>query len=478
MKKSILMTVAAALLGVSARAEVVLPEILSDDMVLQQQTEVCLWGKAMPNGKVTVAPSWTKTRYSATCGDDGKWEIKVATPAASYTPYTITVSDKESKVVVKDVLVGEVWYCSGQSNMEMPIRGWSCPTEECNHTIATAGQYKGLRVAMISKHAATEPREDVSAKWQRSTMDNAWAFSATAYFFARMLTEALDVPVGVIVASWGGSKVEGWLPNDIVESYGEWDLDREFEQAATVQQDWQWNNHTPCIMYNAMYYPLRKYTVKGFLWYQGESNVGHHEVYAERFATMANIWRENQGGEQKPVFLVEIAPWQYGDEISGALLRESQEHIPQILPNSGVVCTNDLVYPEEQYQIHPRMKRPVGERLAYWALNKAYGHSTVACQGPTYRSMEIKGNEIELCFDNAGDGVSSLGEAEGFEVAGEDKVFHPAKVRFSWDQYRAYVSSEEVPAPVAVRYCFRNFQIGNVFGMSGLPLVPFRTDNW
>lgn len=461
----------------AAEAKVWLPEILGDNMVLQQQTEVKLWGKAAPDSEVTVATSWDRHKSRIRSASDGSWEISVPTPAAGYEPQSLTISDKESSVTIKDILIGEVWYCSGQSNMEMPLGGfWNCPVEDANAAIATAGKYKGIRVVTIPKTAALEPKENVSAKWLKSTIGDAPQFSATAYFFARVLSGALDVPVGIIVCSWGGSKVEGWLPEDVVRGYGEFDFEKEYSQ--TVEYDWQWHYYTPCIMYNAMYHPIRKYTVKGFLWYQGESNVGRHNDYTGRFATMTDIWRQNQGGEEKPVFLVELAPYQYGDDISGPLFREMQHRIPATVRNCGVVCTNDLVYPDELQQIHPRMKKPVGERLAYMALNKAYGYQAVGCEGPSYRSMEVKGNVAELSFDNASEGFTPWNGLEGFEIAGEDRIFYPATAHLDTDKKTILVSAPEVPAPAAVRYCFHDFMPGNVIGMRSLPLVPFRTDCW
>lgn len=462
-----------------AQAKIWLPEIIGDNMVLQQETGVKLWGKAAAGSTVTVSPSWTDRKFTTKSGKDGSWEISVGTPSAGYTPQSIVISDKESSVTVNDVLIGEVWYCSGQSNMEMPLNGfWNCPVEGANRTIATASRYKGIRCVMIPKTASTTPRDDVQAKWMKSTIENAPWFSATAYYFAELLTEALDVPVGIIVCSWGGSKVEGWLPEETVRGYGEFDFEKEYSQAEKVEYDWQWNYYTPSIMYNAMYHPVRKYTVKGFLWYQGESNVGHHDTYPERFATLAELWRSNQGGEEKPIFLVELAPWAYGDDISGPLFREAQHRIPSIVPASGVVCTNDLVYPDEVTQIHPRLKKPVGERLAYMALNKAYGYQSIGCEGPSYRSMTVNGNVAEIFCDNASEGFTPWSSLIGFEIAGQDRVFYPAEAHIDTDKKTILVSSPEVQNPAAVRYCFHDFMVGNVIGMRSLPLVPFRTDSW
>ena len=231
-------------------------------------------------------------------------------------------------------------------------------------------------------------------------------------------------------------------------------------------------------MYNGMYYPIRNYTVRGFIWYQGEANVGKHDTYPERFRTLVNIWRENQGCES-PVYLAELAPWLYGgDGTSGARFREMQHNLAKQIPGCGVICTNDLVYPDEDTQIHPRNKKDVGERLAYLALNQTYKQDGVECRYPEYKSFKVEGDTVEVFFDNAEDGLSPWKGLEGFEVAGEDKVFHKAEAWVHTGNKSVYVRSSEVAAPVAVRYCFRDFQIGNLRSGRDLPVMPFRTDNW
>ena len=261
------------LLGlVNLRAEIKLPALVSDNMVLQQATKVRLWGNATPNSSLKVRSSWDNTEYTAQVNDQGRWEIWVQTPSASFEKQQLTLKNGQDKIVLHDLLIGEVWFGSGQSNMEMPLRGfWHCPIEGGNHAIATSGKYKNsIRYATIQRVGALEPKDyPVGGEWKVCDPRNAPEFGATAYFFATLLTEVLNVPVGIINCSWGGSTVEGWLPKDILRNYSDIDLSLagNDEKIHPMLQ--------PMIMYNGMLKPASKYTVRGFLWYQGESNVGH-----------------------------------------------------------------------------------------------------------------------------------------------------------------------------------------------------------
>ena len=455
-------------------AKITLPEIIGDNMVLQQDTKVRIWGKASAGKTVTITTSWSREKTKVTADGDGNWLALVQTPAASYTQHSMVISDGEA-VKLDNILIGEVWFCGGQSNMEMPLNGfWDCPIEGSNEEIATSGKRSGIRLVKIPKTGTLAPSETVEGKWELSNPQNTRRFSATAWYFARMLNEALDIPVGLVSCNWGGTRVESWLPEEIVRTYG--DIDYDSECCKKEQTWWHYSNVT--IMYNGMYYPIRNYTVKGFIWYQGESNVGKHDTYPDRFKTLVNLWRENQGSES-PVFLVELAPWLYGgDGTSGARFREMQHNLAREISNCGVICTNDLVYPDEDTQIHPRNKKDVGHRLAYLALNRTYGQTGIECQYPEYKSFTIDGDTAEVFFDNAEDGLSPWKGLEGFEVAGEDKVFHKAEARVHTGHKSVLVRSDEVASPVAVRYCFRDFQIGNLVSGRGLPVLPFRTDNW
>ena len=485
MRKFFVASLLWALALMQSQAEIRLPEIIGDNMVLQQQTSVNIWGTATPGSTILAVPQWNGKAYTCPADADGHWIISIDTPAAGLEPQTLEISEIRdgkkatskniiSSIRLENILIGEVWLCSGQSNMEMPLAGfWDCPVEDSAGEIALSGRMTGIRMATIPKTGALVPQNEVDGAWKTCSPENTALFSAAGYHFGRMLHEVLEIPVGIINCSWGGSTLEGWLPYGVAAGYDD------IECIAEAPEDGRWNAHTPCAMYNGMLYPLRNYTVKGFCWYQGESNVGRHDTYAERLQTMVSIWRELWGQGELPFYIVEIAPYLYGgDGTSGARLREAQFKAAREIPSSGIICTNDLVYPYEDVQIHPCRKKEVGQRLAYLALNRTYGYAGIECEGPVYREMKPEGDEILLFFDNDASGFSPWHDITGFEIAGEDRIFHPAEARVIPGKKCVAVKSSEVQSPVAVRYCFRDFCPGNLTGARNLPVYPFRTDNW
>ncbi len=477
MKKFLLISsLLSFIIGTNLEAKIVLPEILSDNMVLQQNTSVRFWGTSNKNEEIKVRPSWSKKTFKTKSNKDGKWIIEIPTPKASYTPYSITFSDGE-EVKLENILIGEVWFASGQSNMEMPLNGfWNCPIEDANETIATSKNWKGIRVATIEKNGQLEPVENVKGSWKISNPENAPLFTATGYYFAQMLNQTLDVPIGIINCSWGGTTVEGWLPRKIVETYPDIDLKKEIRKEEPY--DW-WHYLSPILMYNGMLKPLQNYTIKGFIWYQGESNIGRKDTYAERLKTMVELWRKEWKLGELPFYFVEIAPHDYNapNDTFAALLREQQFKAQSIIPNSAMISTNDLVDSYESDNIHPKKKKDVGKRLAYLALNNTYGIKEIKSIGPSYKAMEVNSNKIILSFNNAEDGFNRLDEMKGFEIAGKDKKFYPAEAKMI-NNNQIEVFSKKVTNPVAVRYGFKNYMPGNVKDLRELPLYPFRTDNW
>lgn len=455
------------------QAKVTLPSLISSHMIVQQRSEVTLWGQtSRSHQQVTVSASWSKDAVR-TCRSDagGRFSLTMSTPAAGYTPYTITFDDGE-KTVVSDVLAGEVWLASGQSNMEMPLKGYdNCPVEGNIDDILNAGSYKGIRFFAVPKAQNYEPQEACGGSWKPSSVENTPEFSATAWYFATSLSRVLNVPVGIVDCSYGGSRIESWMPREVLEGYPDINLSHEGIEKETAYK-------RPMLMYNAMFRPVRHYTFKGIIWYQGESNVGLQKDFVARLSRMVALWRDEMQQPGLPFYTVEIAPFQdYGT--SGPFLREAQHIAARTIPNAGIVSTSDLVKPWEAHQIHPCQKRQVGQRLSLLALHNTYGYTSLPCEGPVYRSMQIKGNRIELAFDNAGQGFSRISGFEGFEVAGADRVFHPADtVSLDWSTHHLIVGSTAVAAPVAVRYCFKDFSPGKLAGHYGLPVVPFRTDNW
>lgn len=463
--------------AVVVRAQLRVPQIIGSGMVLQQNSDVSIWGWADPGAEITLAASWSDEDVLTRTGADGRWLASVSTPPASDTPCRIMIGDGQTRLVFDDVLIGEVWFCSGQSNMEMPLEGyWNQPVEGSNGDIARAEALSQVRMATVSHVMASVPQEEVGGEWEVCTSETVPRFSATAFYFARMLREVLGVPVGIIHCSWGGSRIEGWMPRETVAEYADIDLR---DTTAASCADWL----RPTVMYNAMVRPLCNYTIRGFLWYQGCSNVGAHATYADRQAAMVAHWRELWGREELPFYFVEIAPYRYGEGDAGAYLREAQHRAAKLIPHCGIVSTADLVRPWEQDHIHPARKREVGERLACMALNRTYGRKGIACESPRFREMILSDDgSAVLAFDHAETGFSSQGPLngpfDGFEAAGADRIFRPAKAMLLSDEHRIRVSLPDGTPVVAVRCCFHDWAPAKVWNGRGLPLLPFRTDDW
>lgn len=473
MKRNFLLTMTLCF-AIGAGAKVKLPTLMGDNMVLQQQTEVKLWGTAKPKAEVRVTPSWDGKTYTVRADKEGRWLAQVQTPQGGFTPYDITFDDGEP-LTVRNVLVGEVWLASGQSNMEMPLKGFAgCCVQNGQDEILFSARNTGVRFFTVPKRQSYEPQAECDGHWALSNPDEAPEFSATAYHFATALTNVLQVPVGIVSCAYGGATVESWTNRELLETYPDISLHPD-----SIERMTPWER--PLLMYNGMLRACENYTIRGFIWYQGCSNVGRHETYAQRLANLVELWRKEWGLGELPFYFVEIAPYQYGGTQEGkaAFLREAQFKAQALIPNSGMISTNDLVEPFEYYNIHPRQKTQVGRRLAYMALNRTYGRKQFICDSPQYKALEIEGDKALVSFDNLVMGICRNYDLRGFEVAGEDRVFHPAdEVVLRWQTNHMVVSSKAVPHPVAVRYCFRDFQIGTMCGGGELPLIPFRTDDW
>ncbi len=483
MVKKILMISVVAFALMSAQAKVRLPHVLGDNMILQQNSEARLWGWAEPGKKVTVTTSWSNDAYTVKADREGQWMVKVKTPAASYQPLSITFSDGES-LTLNNILAGEVWVCAGQSNMEMPVKGFgNCPVEGYNEAVVTANDYRGVHFVKIPSVMSTKPLNDANCHWEVVSPNTVGEASATGYFFAQVVNKALDVPVGLIMANKGGTRVESWFTKENLEKY----TDDPTDSLEIVKRWPQWDYHRSLLWGNGTFNPILNYTVKGIIYYQGCSNVGDPgDQYSQRMKILADQWRQQFGLGEIPFYFVEIAPYHYDnvDADNGARLREQQYKASLLIPNSGLVCTNDLAYPYETTQIHPAQKKPVGQRLAYLALNKTYGMHAVGCMSPSYKDMKVTDDYVDIHLNNDLGAISRFEDIQGFEVAGDDHVFHPAKAVHFWQPGGGYwdetirISSPEVKKPVAIRYCFKNFQLGNLKNAAGLPLFPFRTDSW
>ncbi|NLZ20023.1 MAG: sialate O-acetylesterase [Bacteroidales bacterium] len=471
--KRILTLFAALLVCAAAFAKLQLRQPCSDGMVLQQQALATVWGKADPGSRVTVVPSWDKRKYTAEADAEGFWQLAVQTPAASYTPHTLTVKSGSDRLLIRDVLVGEVWFASGQSNMEMPIRGfYGCPVEGAADVLTAAPLRDRVRMFKVPRTRSYEPVSEVEAEWWRADATTVAEMSATGFFFARKLNETLDVPVGILFSAYGGSKVESWLPEEIVRTYPDIRTDRASIEALPFDY------YSPFMMYNAMVCPVKGYTVKGFIWYQGCSNVGQEATYADRLEKLVSVWRAdwNDPEARLPFYQVEIAPYQYAEGgCAGALLRQAQHAAAKRIPNAGIAVTNDLVYPYELDQIHPARKQEVGERLAYLALHRDYGLERVACYSPEALQASLSPRDPQtVCvrLSECPDGLDRWRGIEGLEVAGADGVFYPVREART-DGATLFVRCDAVPAPRTVRYGWGDFVPGNLHSCAGLPLSPF-----
>lgn len=465
MKRYQLITVLLAsflLLAEGMQAKITLPAFFSDGVVLQQQSAVAIWGNSdKKRQKITVKTSWNQKKHTTVTDESGQWKVKVETPVYG-GPYNIEVSDGEA-VSINNVLIGEVWLCSGQSNMDMRVGGrYSDPVIGSLDAIVTS-ENPEVRMFTIGSKMTSEPLTDCEGRWQEATSETVPDFSAVGYFFARKLNQVLRVPVGIIHASYGGSRVEAWMSKEGIEPY------KDLEDV-----------HNASILYNGMLSPLMGYGIRGCLWYQGEANVDAPDLYTQLFPSLVNDWRGKWEIGEFPFYYAQIAPFNYnkgeGKGKNSAYLREAQTKCLKLIPSSGMIILTDM---GDARTIHPMEKEAVGNRFAYMVLGQTYGRKGFPTTGPLYKSMQIEGNKITLSFDEIGKGLTAYRQPlTGFEVAGEDKVFYPANAHFGKDAQTIIVSSPEVDYPVAVRYAFKDYVKGTLYNMSGLPASSFRTDNW
>ena len=462
-----------AMAAIPAAAKVTMPAIFADNMVVQQQTEMRIWGKAEPNKKVTVAPSWSKQKYTTTAGADGSWKTAVQTPAAG-GPYEITISDGEA-LTIRNVLAGELWLCSGQSNMEMPMKGFKNQPVEGAAEALMESRNPNLRMFTVKRVSSVEVKDDVVGSWKESSPAALRDFSATAYFFGRSIQRMLDVPVGLVVVSWGGSSCEAWMNEDMLRAFPEAVIPR-------TQEDVKQVNRAPTVLFKGMLSPLIGLAMRGVIWYQGEDNVPRHKTYADMFSTMIEGWRKLWGIGEFPFYYCQIAPYEYaliaaeGEPVhNSAYLREAQSKVEQRVANTGMAVLMDAGFREG---IHPPQKRQAGERLAMLALGDTYGVEGISGRTPQYKDIEIQGDTVVVSFERSTmwpAGRMSF-ESKQFKVAGEDRVFHPARAWIS--RSKIYVRSDKVAKPVAVRYAFENYADGDLFNEEGLPFPSFRSDDW
>ena len=486
-------------------ADVRLPAVIADNMVLQRGEKVSIWGWADPGEDVAISVSWNRRKLKATADTKGEWSVKVSSPKAG-GPYKMTISGK-NEIDLDNIMSGEVWVCSGQSNMQWSVQASANAKEEI-----AAADYPNIRLFTVTRKVAQEPQSDCEGSWASCRPETVPGFSAVAYFFGRTLHKELDVPIGLIHTSWGGTPAEAWTRREILEADDEFEpiLARQDDIIARYPQAYkeyeqkleEWKKavekakadgqkpprrpgeprgpehpHSPAGLYNAMIAPLIPYGIQGAIWYQGESNAGRAYQYRKLFAAMITNWRKDWGQGNFPFLFVQLANFMETKpepgESAWAELREAQT-MTLSLPNTGMATIIDI---GEAKDIHPKNKQDVGKRLALWALAKTYKED-LACSGPLYKSMKIEGGKIRLRFDYVGGGlVASDGEAlKGFAIAGADRKFVWADATI--DGKTVVVSSEDVAKPVAVRYAWADNPVCNLYNKENLPAGPFRTDDW
>lgn len=436
-------------------AKVILPPVIDDNMVLQRSTVVPLWGKAKPGTKITIKTSWNNKSYLITAQGDSSWRIGVSTPVAG-GPYTVTFNDGDL-LTLENILIGEVWVCSGQSNMSMPVKGFKNQPIEGSDELLSHAENSKIRLMQIQRQFSAKPEFDAKVSaWTAANRESVSEFSAVGYIYAKLLQEKLKVPVGVIMTAWGGTKIEAWM--------------KEFLLAGKAKI----NHNSPTVLYNAMINPIVGYGIKGVIWYQGEANRSNYHQYDQLMEAMVKGWRKAWNIGEWPFYYVQIAPFKYDGTNTSAYLREAQLKASTLIPHCGMVVSLDV---GKEAFIHAPDKTTIAQRLASWALAKNYGMHKLAYTSPVYKSIFIQGDSVEIYFDNMGGGLSSLGkDLTDFEIAGADKKFYPASAKIT--KAGVVVQSENVKTPVAVRYAFKDWVTGSLYSVEGLPVSSFRTDNW
>lgn len=505
MKKQIIYLVFAVhyLLSFNVSAAVKLPAIISDNMLLQQNTTVNIWGKADVGEEISLQSSWDKKLYTAKADANGKWLIRINTPKQSAKGQTIIIKGN-NEITVRNILIGEVWLCSGQSNMDFPVAkatGWRTGIVDEEKEMKDA-DYPEIRLFhVVQKLSPEEELDECEGQWMVCNPENLKDFSAVAFFFGRNLYKNLKTPIGLIQSTWGGTHAESWTKMSVIKSdpvYAELlkdfytardnfpaDMEKYEVELATYNAEKEKGNttikkpkkpqgimHNKALstLWNTMINPIVSYTIKGAIWYQGESNSVRYWDYTHVFTNMIDSWRTEWKQGDFPFYFVQIAPhYKQPPQI-----REAQLNTWKSVKNTGMVVITDA---GDSTDIHPRYKQAPGERLSRWALAKDY-KKKIAYSGPLFESMSINGNKAELSFIYVDNGIETNngGEISGFVVAGEDKKFYPAKAVIQ--NSKIIVSADEVSTPVAVRYGWGQFFRVNLCDGDGLPASPFRTDNW
>jgi sialate O-acetylesterase len=454
--------------------DVRLPAVFGSNMVVQRDRPIQVWGWAQPGQEVGV---WLANRHGSAVADEtGKWQTTLGALRAG-GPHRMVVAGDQA-YALDNVMVGEVWLCSGQSNMQWTVKQSANPDEEI-----AAGSHPNIRMITVPRRPAVEPQDDVDAAWVVASPQTVGNFSAVAYYFGRTLQDELNVPIGLIHSSWGGTLIEPWTPrqafldNEEALGYVGGDVPEKLGNA---------DRQAPTALYNGMIAPLAPYTIRGAIWYQGESNISRAYQYETFMATLIEGWRKvwyDKAGDTSaraqrdrdfPFYLVQLAPFNYQSHPSAmAELREAQLRTVRNVPRTGMAVTTDV---GNLGEIHPKNKQDVGRRLALWALANDYGQRGTVYSGPLYRAMAVEDDAVRVSFDHVGGGlVARDGPLKWWQIAGEDGTFVEAVATIEGDT--VVVRSDEVRRPVAVRFGWHHGAEPNFFNEAGLPASPFRTDD-
>lgn len=440
-------------------ANVSLPNIFGDNMVLQRNSEVKIWGWANPKEEIKLVSSWNNQEYKVTTNNQAQWELKIKTPEAG-GPYTITIKGY-NEVVLKNVLIGEVWVCSGQSNMEMPA-SWGIDNGEEETKKASN---PNIRFFTVPKLTATTPQNNLLGNWTESTPETMKYFSAIGYFFAQHLREDLkNVPIGLISSNWGGTPAEIWMPDEVVQN------DPILLENAKKLNEQEYGPRQPGRAYNAMIYPFAGFKIAGTLWYQGESNVGSL-VYDKTLGALITSWRK-AWNDDFPFYYVQIAPYKTGsNNFSNVIVRDSQRKLLNEVPNTKMVVISDV---SDTIDIHPKNKKAVGIRLADLALANIYKTNSNLVNSPLYKEFKTDKNKAIVSFDYAEGLYFKNKTSNQFEVAGADGVFYAAEASIKNNQ--VILVSKKVTVPVKVRFAWGNTTHSDLFNKANLPASCFITE--
>ena len=454
---------------------------LQDGMVIQQNHPFIVWGRGEAGAIVSIRADWMTTPIMVTADTAGSFSGTIPVPAVragDYQPHSLTVAAGVDKVILNDVLVGEVWLCSGQSNMQFSLKEVTDSTAE-----VAAARYPHLRLLNVGLNFSATPCETFSGKWVECTPATAVGFSAVGYFFGRELLQVLDVPVGIVFSGIGASAAQAYVPQQVLAA--DTQLDRIYLQPylnsprskEVINGGFSFEKVTrPFLLYNALIYPLRRMSIRGICWYQGEANRMERDSYTRLTQALISSWRDLFGQGELPFYYVQVAPYfldKENDTLADyAFFREAQEKVAT-LNNTAMVTTVDV---GEAKNLHPHNKKPVGIRLARTALNRIYGRSDIVWRGPQYEHIEISGGRAVIFFQPGTTQGGLRGDLKFFTIAGADRTWYPAQAAIVGD--RIEVWSAKVRHPVAVRYAFTNYAVNDLHNGEGWPVVPFRTDDW